>query len=117
MKPTPRHAVLPPAVLSAVAARFRLLGAESRLAILNAIMDGPLSMSALEEATGLEQSNLSRRVAELEQGGCVRRRRQGRQVVVELADPTLEKLCRLVCGALEAQAERDRDTFRAARRR
>ena len=68
--------------------------------ILNSLMNGPLGMSELEEQTGLEQSNLSRQVTELERGGCVVRLREGRSVRVEIADPSLRDLCELVCGAL-----------------
>jgi len=91
---------LPEELLEAVARRFRTLGVPSRLRILNTLMDGPLGMAELELATGLEQSNLSRQVTELERDGCVVRLRNGRTVEVELADPSLRELCALVCGAL-----------------
>ena len=99
-----RHQPLSEAQLEAVARRFRTLGVASRLRVLNALMDGPLAMSALVEATGLSQSNLSRQVTELELAGCVARRRDGRLVTVEIADPTLAQLCELVCGSLQQQA-------------
>lgn len=92
---------LPEHLLEAVARRFRALGVPSRLRILNALMNGPLGMGDLEDATGLEQSNLSRQVTELEREGCVTRTRAGRTVEVEIADPSLHALCKLVCGALE----------------
>ena len=91
---------LPEHLLEAVAQRFRTLGVPSRLRILNALMNGPLGMAALEDATGLEQSNLSRQVTELEREGCVERRRSGREVEVELVDESLRQLCDLVCSAL-----------------
>ena len=91
---------LPEEQLEAIARRFRALGVPSRLRILNQLMGGPLGMTELVEATGLEQSNLSRQVTELEREGCVARIRQGRSVTVEIADPTLRELCALVCGAL-----------------
>jgi DNA-binding transcriptional ArsR family regulator len=104
---------MPEGVLDAVAERFRALSVPSRLRILNALMGGPSSMGALSEATGLEQSNLSRHVTELERAGCVRRRRAGRTVEVEIDDPTLLQLCDLVCGSL---AERASQTHAALRR-
>jgi len=95
---------LPEALLESVARRFRTLGVPSRLRILSVLMDGPQGMSELEEETGLEQSNLSRQVTELEREGCVARRRDGRWVEVEIADPSLRDLCELVCGALMEQS-------------
>jgi DNA-binding transcriptional ArsR family regulator len=97
---------LPEHLLEAAARRFRALGVPSRLRILNALMDGSLGMSKLAEATGLEQSNLSRQVTELEREGCVVRRREGRSVEVEIADQTLRELCALVCGALTKTTRR-----------
>ena len=95
---------LPPEAVQAVAERFRLLSSPSRLRILDALMSGPLGLGEIAAFTGLEQSNLSRHVAALERGGCVRRSRAGQAVIVEIADPTLAQLCELVCGALREEA-------------
>lgn len=99
------------AMLEAVARRFRALGSPSRLRILNALMDGGLTVGELVAATGLEQSNLSRQVAELEREDCVTRSREGRHVRVEIADETLYALCDLVCGALRDQAAAEHATL------
>ena len=99
-----RKEAMPEALLADVADRFRALGSVSRLRILNALMNGPLGMGALRAATGLEQSNLSRHVRELEHTGCIARERDGRTVRVAIADPSLASLCGLVCGALADQA-------------
>jgi ArsR family transcriptional regulator len=103
-KTTSKTHALPEHLLVDAARRFRALGVPSRLRILNALMTGPLGMAELEQATGLEQSNLSRQVTELERAGCVARRRDGRTVAVAIADPTLRTLCSVVCGALENPA-------------
>ena len=111
------HPPMSDELIQAVAARFRLLGAPSRLKILNAVLDGPRTMTELQDLTGLEQSNLSRRVGELEAGGCVVRRRQGRQVVVEPADGSMQQLCSLVCDSLKEHLERARQPFLAVSNR
>ena len=100
----PKKQALPDALLQDVAERFRALSSVSRLKVLNALMQGPLGMGELMEATGLEQSNLSRHVRELELSGCISREREGRTVRVAIADPSLEALCGLVCGSLADQA-------------
>lgn len=109
---SPPHPPLSVAQLELVAARFRALAVPSRLRVLNALMAKALSMNELAAATGLQQSNLSRQVTELERAGCVARERQGREVVVAIADPTLRQLCELVCGSLLAQAEAERARLR-----
>lgn len=70
-------------------------------------------MSELQEATGLEQSNLSRRVSELEAGGCLHRRREGRRVIVQVSDDSLKELCSLVCDSLKDHFERAHSPFLA----
>ena len=80
-----QHHALPVELLDAVARRFRTLGVPSRLRILSSLMEAPLGM------------------AELEREGCGARRREGRTVRVEIADPRLRDLCALVCGALSEQ--------------
>lgn len=106
------RAALSEAQLEAMARRFRALGVPSRLRVLDALMAGPLSMGALEEATQLTQSNLSRQVTELEQAGCVVRDRKGREVQVRISDPSLKRLCEIVCGAIERRAERTHASLR-----
>ena len=100
MAPRKTKPPLPEHLLEAVARRFRALAVPSRLRILNALMNGPLGMSELEDATGLEQSNLSRQVTQLEREGCLERRRSGREVEVAIVDASLRELCELVCSGL-----------------
>ena len=69
------HPILPEHLLDAIARRFRTLGVPSRLRSLNALMDGPLGMAALEFLLaivlvgffcthGREAASLARRTAE-----------------------------------------------------
>jgi DNA-binding transcriptional ArsR family regulator len=74
-------------------------------------MAGERTMGDLSRRTGLEPSNLSRHVAALERAGCVSRRRRGRHVVLRIADPSLERLCHLVCGSLRERSTRQRASF------
>jgi DNA-binding transcriptional ArsR family regulator len=101
-----RAGLLPPDFLVAAAARFRALSVAARLRILDALMAGPETIGGLVRATGLEQSNLSRHVAALERAGCVRREPRGRTVVVSVSDPTLRRLCEVVCRPLHSATAR-----------
>ena len=114
-RPGRQAAGLPEDLLETAARRFRALGTPSRLRILNALMGGPLSVGDLVELTNLEQSNVSRQVTELETSGCVARSKAGRNVLVEIIDPTLRKMCDLVCNSLRATATRATTTPRGPR--
>jgi DNA-binding transcriptional ArsR family regulator len=98
-----RAAAKPPLsreALEAVARRFRALGDATRLALLQALFDGEHTVQELCELTGASQANASKHLALLIEQGLVTRRREGLFTRYRLADPTLERLCRLVCGSL-----------------
>ena len=53
------------------------------------------------ELTGGTQANVSRHLQTLAHAHLLSRRKEGLQVFYAIADPTLVKLCELVCGSLE----------------
>ncbi len=95
---------LPPALFTRVAERFRALGEPARLALLDALRDGPWSVSDLVAATGQTQANASRHLGVLHAAGLVSRRREGAFVYYDVADPEVWQLCDLVCGRLKRDA-------------
>lgn len=74
---------------------FRGLADVSRLAILEALREGPQTVTALVETTGLRQPNVSNHLRCLLDCGLVRRSRQGRFVVYQLSDDCIVELLRL----------------------
>ena len=101
-----------PVRLAAVAARFKVLSEPARLQVLDALRGGPLHVSALMEATGLNQANLSRNLQVLHAEGLVSRRRDGLFVFYAIADRSVVELCDLVCGAVESRARQAAQAFR-----
>jgi ArsR family transcriptional regulator len=87
-----------PRMIGLVADRFRALGEPARLGILQALRRGERCVSELEDATGLNQANLSRHLQVLLSSGLVRRRKDGLFVYYALADGNVLKLCELMCG-------------------
>ena len=74
--------VLSDDAIQLVAARLRALGDPTRLRILNTLMQGEHSVRDLVEATGLEQSNVSRHLAVLRREGLASRRAEGNRALV-----------------------------------
>ncbi len=105
---TPKIKKLSPAQMEVVASLFAVLAEPSRLALLQALHDGPLSVSEIVESCGMKQANVSRQLAVLHDHHLVRRERDGSCVHYEIADPLVFSLCALVCGKAE------RDTKQAA---
>jgi ArsR family transcriptional regulator, lead/cadmium/zinc/bismuth-responsive transcriptional repressor len=79
--------------LSAWAARFSLLGDPSRLALLLCIRNaGPISVTDLALATGINATTTSQALRHLRTAGAVTTTRQGRIIRYQLADKILHAL-------------------------
>jgi len=86
--------------LEIVARRFAVLAEPMRLRLIQALFDGEKNVSSLVAATGGTQANVSRHLQTLTAGHVLARRKEGLQVFYQIADPTIPKLCDLVCGSL-----------------
>jgi ArsR family transcriptional regulator len=85
----------------AVAAlRFRALGDETRLRILEALATGERCVSDLMDALGLGQSLVSHHLRALREAGLVTVRRDGRRINYTISEPALAAV-RLVVYELE----------------
>ena len=97
--------------LEMVARRFAVLAEPMRLRLIQALFDGEKSVNTLVELTGGTQANVSRHLQTLTQAHLLSRRKEGLQVFYGIADPTLVKLCELVCGSIEKQLSRQTTAF------
>lgn len=71
---------------------FRGFADPSRLSIVEALRDGPLSVGEIVEQTELSQSNVSNHLRCLADCGLVMSERDGRHVRYELSDPRVAGL-------------------------
>lgn len=81
---------------------FRGFSDPSRLGILEALRDGPRTVSEIVHATGLSQSNASNHLACLLDCGLVSREQRGRFAVYALSDARVDTL---LAGADEMLAK------------
>ncbi len=93
------------AQLAAVSRLFAVLSASRRLALLQALDDGPLTGNELGEATGSKQANVSKQLAILHDHHLVKRERDGTSIRYQIADPMVFSLCNLVCGKMKKDAQ------------
>ncbi|MDB9311809.1 metalloregulator ArsR/SmtB family transcription factor [Spirulina sp. CS-785/01] len=98
-----------PTALNRIAEYFKVLSEVSRLHILCCLRSGEKNVTEIIENTGLGQANVSKHLKILTQLGMVNRKPQGVSVYYEIADPSIFKLCEIVCDrlsmALEAQSQ------------
>jgi DNA-binding transcriptional ArsR family regulator len=106
--------MLDPDARALVAARFRVLGDPSRLCLLNLLMRGEASVNQLVDLSDLSQTNVSRHLGLLRRERMVSRTREGNRAVYRITDPTVEKLCLLVCGGLSDQLNEGLDALQGA---
>jgi DNA-binding transcriptional ArsR family regulator len=97
--------------LTQIAHRFAMLAEPMRLRLIHALFTGEKNVTALVALTGGTQANISRHLKMLTHAHLVSRRKDGLQVFYAIADPTLFKLCDLVCGSLEKQLAKQADAF------
>jgi DNA-binding transcriptional ArsR family regulator len=101
-----------------VAARFRALADEGRLALLSVLQRGERSVGELVDATGRPQPNVSQHLASLTHAGLVAARREGNRVFYRIADPTVLRICQAVCDSLAPRPrEHGRGGVESRRRR
>jgi DNA-binding transcriptional ArsR family regulator len=74
---------------------FRGFSDMSRLSILEALRDGPLTVGAIVEKTGLSQSNVSNHLRCLSDCDLVVSTPEGRYTLYHLSDPRVETLLSL----------------------
>jgi ArsR family transcriptional regulator len=97
-----------------VAARFRALGEPMRLKILERLFRSPAAVGDILQEVGGTQANVSKHLGVLRSGALVRRRRDGSRIVYSIADPSIERLCALVCQAVRRDARDEAEAVRPA---
>jgi len=106
---------LTPALLEHVAERFRVLGDASRLRIVNLLMEaGELNVGEIVERLGMSQANVSKHLRLLTEAHVLQRRPQGTAAYYAVADPTIPRLCDLVCDRLRAVKREEAEAFAIA---
>ena len=109
-----RHHPLTAEALELVARRFALLAEPMRLRLIQELFAGEKNVSELVAATGGSQANVSRHLQSLINGHILARRKEGLQVYYRIGDPTVVRLCEVVCGSLEKQLSKQAAQFTVA---
>lgn len=74
---------------------FKVFSETNRLAVLDALREGPLNVTAVVEKTGLSQALVSKHLKLLTIAGVVERRPEGSLVYYEVLDQNVFKLMAL----------------------
>lgn len=86
--------------LERVASLFRAFSEVTRLAILQELKQGELSVNDLTTRLSCTQANISRQLKILHSEGIVARRKEGTQVFHRIEDPMIQELCAIACNKL-----------------
>ena len=97
--------------LDIVARRFAVLAEPMRLRLIQALFEGERNVGDLVKAVEGTQANISRHLQTLVAAHILARRKDGLQVYYRISDPTIPKLCELVCGGLEKTLTKQAGAF------
>ena len=103
-----------PELIALIAERFKALAEPARLQILECLRRGEMTVSELVDETGLGQANVSKHLQSLYAAGFVGRRKEGLFTYYDLADPSVFKLCDLMCGRIEQEIGNRRKALSAS---
>jgi DNA-binding transcriptional ArsR family regulator len=93
-------------LLVRIAERLKAMADPTRLRLLHQLEQGEICVGDLAVQVGGSQANVSKHLAVLRKAGLVRCRRDGMNVCYAIADRSAFDVCRTVCDALAAQADR-----------
>lgn len=107
--------LLPLGLIEHAAERFRVLGDVTRLSILRVLRErGELNVGEICAALDGGQANVSKHLRTLSEAGIVSRRREGTAAYYRIIDPSITKLCDVVCNRLVTQAKDEARAFALA---
>ncbi|MCU0797207.1 MAG: metalloregulator ArsR/SmtB family transcription factor [Akkermansiaceae bacterium] len=92
------------AELERVAGFFRAFAEPTRLALLQELKEGPLTVGELVETLPTTQANVSKQLKILHASGLVSRRKEGTSVIYEICEPAVMELCRIACDKLNRES-------------
>ena len=90
-------------MIDLVARRFQVLGEPCRLRVLQALQNGPMTVSQIVDRLDGNQPNISKHLQILFDAGLVGRDRSGNSIFYSIADPVGFRLCELVCRSTARQ--------------
>lgn len=79
--------VIPEANIKDAAQGLRAIAHELRLAVLCQLLNGPMCVNELMEATGASQSNLSQHLSKMRLMGIISNEKRGQQVYYHITNP------------------------------
>ncbi len=99
--------------MEALAEYFKVFSEPNRLAVLEALREGPLNVTAVVEKTGFSQALVSKHLKLLTIASVVRRRPEGSLVYYEVADKGVYKLIERANALLMSARRKQLDALAA----
>lgn len=97
--------------LDRVAAFFRAFSESTRLALLQELKDGAMTVGELVDELHVTQANVSKQLRILHEAGLLSRKKIGTSVVYEICEPLVMDLCKLACDKLNRETKKRKLSF------
>lgn len=85
----------------------RAMGNPLRMEIVHLLRSGPLNVTEIASSVGQHQSTVSRNLTILRNAGIVTTRREGSNILYQVANPKLVEVCDLMRAVLEEQSAQE----------
>lgn len=95
------------ASLEKVAQIFGAFADATRLAILQELKTGRMSVGELVTTLGTSQANISKHLKLLHQAGLLAREREGMQVFYRVSEASVYEMCKFACHRLMQNSQAD----------
>ncbi len=102
-------------LLHKIADVLKAMADPTRLKIIHCLHNGERCVSAILEAVGGSQANISKHLSVLKRAGLVDSRREGLNVHYRIIDDGVFTICRNVCDSLEERLDREREAVVSGR--
>jgi DNA-binding transcriptional ArsR family regulator len=88
-----------------VAGQFKVLAEPIRLQILQCVGEAEKNVGEIVALTKASQPNISKHLKVMQDAGILVRRQKKNSAFFRIADPTIFKMCDMVCGSLKERSE------------
>lgn len=84
--------------LEVLAKKFKILSEPSRLKIMKCLFAGEKCVTDIINESNLMQANVSKQLKILQSNGLLTCRAAGLQRFYSVSDPTIQRICNILCG-------------------
>lgn len=97
-----------------IVARLRAIADPVRVRVLSRLQQGEASVGGLAAELDVGQASMSKHLTILRQAGIIATTREGNQTLCRIRDPSIKRLCELVCDGVQRHLREEHEAVTAS---